>query len=88
MERQNDDTIWKWIRREVWLIAIVLGVCLFFYNQIIDIKINQATQIQKLDTVIAELKQHETETVRINDQLNLTFSDIYEKIGSKYIPKQ
>lgn len=84
----QEKTIWSFLRKEVWIIGTAICCTIFFYNQISDLKINQAVMNQKLDTLISWTKQHEQETATMRQELNLTFSDIYLKLGSKYISKQ
>ena len=87
MNQQSDNNIWSWVTKEVWIVGVAIACTLFFYNQVSDIKLNQALQLQKLDMLIAWTKDHDQQTARVNGELNDTFSDIYQKLGSKYIAK-
>ena len=39
---------------------------------------------QKLDTLVDWTKDHDTATSSMKQQLNLTFADIYERLGANY----
>lgn len=84
---QTEKTIWTWLNKEVWLIGIVIAGVLWITTQLNVLDKNQALIGQKLDTLIAWSKQHDDETVIMKQNLNLTFSDIYLKLGEHYVPK-
>jgi len=85
MSIENNNTIWTFLKREIWLIGIVISAVLAIYIPMSQVKQEVVLQNQKLDTLIKWTQKHEEETVKNNQQLNEVFADIYEKLGSKFI---
>ena len=84
----QENKIKLWLKWEVWVIGLVIASILWFTTQFEAIRTNQAVTNQKLDTLITWTEKHEQESIRMKNELNLSFSYLYEKIGAKYISQQ
>lgn len=83
----NESWFEKRIMWEISLIVIFIGASYFIWSQMASLDKQVALQNQKLDTLIAWSGKHDTETSVWKQELNQAFAYIYEKLGSKYIPK-
>lgn len=84
----TDNKAKLWLKWEAWVIGISIASMLWFTTQFEAIRTNQALLGQKLDTLITWTEKHETETISLKQQLNNSFSYIYEKLGAKYTSQQ
>jgi hypothetical protein len=83
---KNETWFEKKISWQISIIAVVLGASYFIWSQMATLDKSVALQNQKLDTLIAWSVRHDNDTATLRQNLNVTFADIYEKLGEKFTP--
>ena len=83
-ETNGNNTIWIFVRRQGFLIAIVISAVLAIYVPMSEVKQEVALNNQKLDRLITWTEAHDVSHQTMRQQLNLVFADIFERLGAKY----
>ncbi len=91
MTEQNTTTIEKRLESRVTFIVLIIGIVvsavLAVNIPIWQLKTEVALGNQQLKTLVDWTEKHDQAHATYNINLNSTFADIYQKIGSTFLPK-